>query len=387
MVLRLDSRHFCASRVWSVLGAAVVAASTLSSCASSGGTAQPVNNPSASASTSQCVKDATAAVATYKKPLPLKLAGTSVDMSKLSGKTFWFISPTQATGYAAAVTKAFAAAGKAAGVKTHLFNGNAQPDLYNQGVDQAVAAKAAGIVLYAINPALVPNALAKAKAAGIPVLGDATGVPTPTDGTLAGTVTVDLRAEGTQMANYALMTAGCKINAAVAYDPNLKALTTQLGAIKATFAKACPSTCKVTDLSLNIATMATKLQTQTASLLLRDSSINMAIATFDSAATYMAPAVAKANIKLIGTNGLPANLTMIRTTGVQVADVSYPPAEYNGWILVDQLARAALKQPVDQTQLPLQLFDKSNIPSSNDFNTLWPNLVGYQLKFTALWGR
>ena len=32
-----------------------------------------------------------------------------------------------------------------------------------------------------------------------------------------------------------------------------------------------------------------------------------------------------------------------------------------------------------------QLFDKSNIPASNDFEILWPGLADYQTAFKAKW--
>lgn len=359
---------------------------TLVACSSSGTNTKAASSGSTPSSANDCVATGTAAVKTYRSALKPDFPTGKINISSVTGKTLWFISPTQATGYVAAVTTAFTAAATAAGLKSQIFNGNAKPDLYNQGIEQAIASHAAAIVIYAINPSLVPNALADAKKANIPVFADATGVPTPSDGTIKGTISVDFAEEGTQLANYALMTTGCKVNAAVAFDPNQKALTSQIDAIKAQFAKVCPSTCKVTDLSMSLATMATSLQSQTSSLLLRDQTINIAISTFDSAATYMAPAVATANLKLIATNGLAANLDSVRTGGTQIADVSYPPAEYNGWILVDQLLRAATNQPLTTTTLPLQLFDKENIPATSDFATLWPNVVGYQNKFTTAWG-
>lgn len=390
------AKHRRLARVGTSLSLVALGISVLVACSSSGssGTNSSATNSSATGggtgsgtttSTAACVSAAKAAVATYKTPMPLDLPSTSTNMSKLSGKTIWFITPILEP-FLISVTNAFNAAGKAAGVGTHIYNAKAQPNLYNTGIEQAVAAHAAGIVLWAIPPDSVPNALANAKKAGIPVVAGATGVPNPTDGTVAGTVSVDLALEGTQMANYALMITGCKTNALVAYDPGPKALTAELAGIKATFAKACPSTCKITEQSMSLATMATQLQTQTARFLLRDKTINVAISTFDTAATYMAPAVANAKLKLISTNGLSANLTSVRTTGPQIADVSYPPGEYVGWLMFDQTARAAMGEPVTQTTLPLQLFDKSNLPASNDFNSLWPKLVGYQAKFTALWG-
>jgi ribose transport system substrate-binding protein len=332
----------------------------------------------------QCVQQARDAVNAARQPLELSVPEKAFDMPK--GGTIWFISPTQATGYAQRVSKAVQAAATAAGMKAEIFDGKAQPDRFNQGIEQAIASKAAGIVTYAINPAVVPTALQKAKAAGIPVIAAATGVPNPTDGTVAETVSVDLNKEGQLMAQYAAATSDCKVNASVTFDPNQKALTTQRDAVKAEFAKLCPDTCSVQEHEMSLATMATQLGSSIQSLLQRQQKIDTVISTFDTAAFYMAPAIAQTGrkVNLIATNGLPENLDMVRQ-GKQAADVSYPPPEYTGWLLTDQLGRAIAGEPTENAELPMQLFDKSNIPASNDFEILWPGLADYQAAFKAKW--
>jgi ribose transport system substrate-binding protein len=332
----------------------------------------------------QCVQQARDAVNAARQPLELSVPEKAFDMPK--GGTIWFISPTQATGYAQRVSKAVQAAATAAGMKAEIFDGKAQPDRFNQGIEQAIASKAAGIVTYAINPAVVPTALQKAKAAGIPVIAAATGVPNPTDGTVAETVSVDLNKEGQLMAQYAAATSDCKVNAAVTFDPNQKALTTQVAAVKSELSKLCPDTCSVQEHEMSLATMATQLGSSIQSLLQRQQKIDTVISTFDTAAFYMAPAIAQTGrkVNLIATNGLPENLDMVRQ-GKQAADVSYPPPEYTGWLLTDQLGRAIAGEPTENSELPMQLFDKSNIPASNDFEILWPGLADYQAAFKAKW--
>ena len=97
-------------------------------------------------------------------------------------------------------------------------------------------------------------------------------------------------------------------------------------------------------------------------------------------------ASSSSDVPIVATNGLPENLDMNRDDKVQVADVSYPPTEYVGWLIVDQLGRAILDEPVENTELPLQLFDKENLPPSNDFEELWPQMTEYQSAFKEKWG-
>lgn len=363
--------------------AATAAAVTVAACGGSNeGGASSAGTPRAA--TSQCAQQARDAVNAARQPLKLTVPEQAFDMPK--GGTIWFISPTQATGYAQRVSKNVQAAATAAGMKAEVFDGKAQPDRFNQGIEQAIASKAAGIVTYAINPAVVPTALQKAKAAGIPVIAAATGVPNPTDGTIAETVSVDLNKEGQLMAQYAAATSDCKVNAAVTFDPNQKALTTQVAAVKAELAKLCPDSCAAQDHEMSLATMATQLGSSVQSLLQRQQKVDTVISTFDTAAFYMAPAIAQTGrkVNLIATNGLPENLDMVRQ-GKQAADVSYPPPEYTGWLLMDQLGRAIAGEPTENSELPMQLFDKSNIPASNDFEILWPGLADYQAAFKSKW--
>jgi ribose transport system substrate-binding protein len=366
------------------LGALVAACGGGTSSSSGGGTTASSGKD---ASTAACVQSAQQAVDAAKKPISLVVPAQGFDMTKNAGKAIWFISPTQATGYAQRVSKAVQQAASAAGMKAEIYDGKAQPERFNAGIEQAIASKAAGIVTYAINPAIVPTALQDAKKAGIPVIAVATGVPNPTDGTVKATLSVDLQQEGRLMSQYAAATSNCKLDAAITFDPNQKALTAERDAAAAELAKLCPSTCSSQDHSMSLATMATELGSSIQSLLQRKQDVGVVISTFDTAAMYMAPAIKQTGrpVKLVSTNGLPENLDMVRQGSSQVADISYPPPEYTGWLIVDQLGRSIQGKPADTTKLPLQLFDKSNLPATNDFAKLWPGLANYQAGFKEKW--
>ena len=117
----------------------------------------------------------------------------------------------QATGYALTVSQGLTAAGKAAGVNIHIFDGKDQPTLFVQGVQEAVAQHAAGIIDYAINPALIPQGLLAAKAAHIPVITELTGDPAPSNGTVAESINENIPQEAQSMADYAAYITKCKV--------------------------------------------------------------------------------------------------------------------------------------------------------------------------------
>jgi ribose transport system substrate-binding protein len=87
------------------------------------------------------------------------------------GKTIWIISSGQALDVAAQATGGAVDAAKAMGWSAEIFDGKYQPNLFLNGVQQAIAAHADGIILYAIDCSYVKTGLQAAKQARIPVVG------------------------------------------------------------------------------------------------------------------------------------------------------------------------------------------------------------------------
>lgn len=382
------------------LGTLLIAACVaIGACGSNGGgstgSASGSSSGSSGASASACVSSVKAQVASDKSPMPLIVPTTNVAMAKNKGKTIWFISPSQATGYALGLSRAVQAAGAQAGMKVTVFDARGQPDQFTQGLLQAAAQGAGGVILYGIDPALVPEGLARTKAAGIPVVAMSTGRPSPGDGSIAETLNTDLTKEAQYMANYAAFATGCKVDAATAFDTTYAALLKEHDVIKTQLATICPSSCKVQDQPMKLAQMATALGPSTQSLIQRNPSLNIIFATFDQAATYQIPAVEQSGskAKIVGTNGLPENLAQVRKGSAQIADVSYVPPAYFGWLGVDQLGRAMLKQSVGDAQgqpfvMPVQTFDRDNLPAdTSSLAAVFPKLAGYQAAFRAKWGQ
>ena len=83
------------------------------------------------------------------------------------GKKVWIISPGQAGESASIPTNAAKEAGEAIGWKMTIFDGKLDPSTYPTGIRQAVAAKADGIILDAIDCAVVRQALLEARAAKV----------------------------------------------------------------------------------------------------------------------------------------------------------------------------------------------------------------------------
>ena len=386
------SRALVAVLVTVVGGICLAAGGSSSSSSTAASSSSASSSSSGSTVANACVKQVTGLISSEQAPMPMIVPSGKINMSDLKGKTVWFISPDQATGYALSVSQGFAAAGNAAGVKTVIFDGKGEPTLFTQGIDEAVAQHAGAIIDYAINPTLVPQALLAAKAAHIPVLLEFAGVPAPSNGTVFESINEDLSKQSDEMADYAAYATGCKVNGATSFDPLYAGLVAERTDIKAELAKLCPTTCSTQSAQMALATMATASAPAIQSVLQRNPNLNSIFATFDQAATYESPAVKSSgsSAKIIGTDGLPPNVDEVRSGGPQIADIAYVPPAYTGWLSLDQAARAIMGKPTGVNGapivLPVQILDKSNVGTSDALSSLFPKYAAYESAFKSLWG-
>jgi ribose transport system substrate-binding protein len=255
-------------------------------------------------------------------------------------------------------------------------------------VAQAVGQNAAGIVLLGVPWQVVSEPLAQAQAKHIPVVLFSDGGPADKPpASIFSHVTADFGLGGKLMADWVLADSACK--ATVGYVGVGTGAGSSGSEIDKGFAdelKALCSSCKLTTATANLATLATQLAGQTQSLMRRDSGINYMVATFDSLVTYVAPAAMQVNpnIKIVGHDGAAASLKLIDNGRGQVADVALPPPGYQGWLLMDALARGMKGQPAEDIVIPQRLVDKSNVNTSID--ALFPEFATYKDGFGQLWG-
>lgn len=342
---------------------------------------------SSGSSTASCTTSAQKAVEAARQPIKAEVPTEKVQVSRLQRQSVWFISPSQGTAYALGVSQGVQAAAAAAGLDAHVFDSKGQPTLYNEGVAQAVAAKAAAIITYAIDPSLISQSVQQANSAGIPVLIAMTGLPAPAG--IYASVNPDVTGLGRLQADAALAVTSCKLNGAVVFASNFPILSTMKDAIKAEVAKLC-SACTMAELNVQLPSISTQLAPQVTSTLARYPNLNIFVATFDSAAVFMVPAIEQtqnSTVKIVGANGNSANLEFMRLGRVQVADAAYPPAQYLGWQLFDQGLRSIAKMSPAKVTVQVQMLDKSNIgPSGSGDDVVFPGLAGYQSAFLKTWG-
>jgi len=257
-----------------------------------------------------------------------------------------------------------------------VVNGKGDPSVWNSAIQAAVASKADGIVLFAISPALVADAVAKAKAAGVPVVAafvgpkaDALVVPDAEDG-------------GQTMAAYLTAASGAKANVLVLNDGEFAIPDERNKAMVAELERTCPD-CKTKDVEFTFATMPTKLPGQVAAALQADPTIDYVTVPFDAAVQFVRQGMQQAGskAKIASFEGDPPTLKTIGD-GTQVADLAVPNT-WAGWQAVDDLARLMAGEPVKDTPLPMRLFTEDNQADAAD----WDGDLDFRARYRELWGQ
>jgi ribose transport system substrate-binding protein len=315
----------------------------------------------------------------------------TVDAAKAKGKTVWMIQDT-ITPFVTQGTQAFQQAGQVAGVSTKVVNGNGVIPQIEQGVSEAIAQKAGGIVLFAVNVSTIAAQLKAAKAAGIPVVDLVEGEPAsenPATEGIYGHVSEDATLNGTIAADWMLDYTGCHLDAAILGAQVVTPHALAAAGAQAEIAKLCGSSCKSQFINLDLSELVTETQQEAQQVLRRDPGINVMYPEFDAAVPYVVAGLSQAGgatkVKLISADGTPQSIAYIRSgTSPQIADCSPPPAGFVGWDAMDQILRGMAKVAPASGVLPVQLLTTSNIGTTG--TNLFPNFNGYQAKFKQLWG-
>jgi ribose transport system substrate-binding protein len=371
LTLCLSACSSSSSNDGAVKGSSSIAASTGGSSATKG--------------SSGCVSTAMAKVdaarAPFKEDLPKPF-----DVSTFKGKTFAYIGLSDAIKNIAVIGQNMQQGLASVGAKTMLFDGQGEPDVIAQAFNTAIGQKVAGIVTYGFDPAIVSSALAKAKAAGIPVVDTANGSPDgPLQPGVVAHVTIDAQQEGKVMADWVAMDSACKANTAFFYISS-SAITVEIAnAYQAELKALCPSTCNVVKSSIDVPTQATTTPVLATNVIQRDQ-VKYILATSDDETPLISQGISAAGssgqVKVVAAVG--DTLAAAQAGNDQAVDVMWPPSGYVGYTLADSIMRAAAGKPANVT-LQIRVLDKTNWGHGTTLSDQAPGLVGYQQAFQKLW--
>jgi len=345
-------------------------------------------------STSQAVKDAQAA-AEKVLAAPSGWEGPTSAPKPQPGKRLAIISCAQLTEGCNRPSRAAEDAAKRIGWQPTIFDGAGTADKQLAAIDSAVDAKYDAIILMLTDPSQVSAAVQRAVDAKIPVV--TLGEPAYTDARKKTIdqipdVSHDWVATGTAIGDYMIWKSDGKVDALLLHGS--ETVVVKYGQFKGTYEKltdkqACPD-CRVTVKEFTIAGLTTQPPALATAAVQADPAINW-VWCYDFCLANASKALIAANlqedIKGAGFDCNAENLQLIRDGKVQVVCIA-DPRDWEAWATVDIANRLMQGQKAVEQNIPVRLFDKSNLNelSPTDLKDGWQGGVDFRAKYLAIWG-
>ncbi len=372
-----------------VVALCLLSASCSSANTSRSGASTPTKDSStpASMAKAQANVDALSKAPTYRGPTE------PVDLSKVRGKTIYFVAFDLSNAFNKSILDNFTEAAAVMGVKVVALNGQVNSALESTYVDQAVKANAAAIMLLSVGAEQVPASLQNAAAAHIPVITMAQRTAGGDPGkNITNQATVNTTDVGKAQVDLAYVMSKGNINA-VGYGGNsLPQDVSQWDGQAARIKELCPDTCKYDNKNINLTSFQTQLPTIARAAITADKNLNWFLPTWDILAGYVAPGIKQAGadgrVQYSSWNGIPAAVQSV-SDGTEAATIGVP-LRWWGWAAADMAARYIAGQTVapDAENLPVRLFTKATIEqagSTSDETKLYGDSAVFDT-YKKLWG-
>jgi ribose transport system substrate-binding protein len=380
---------------WLTAAALVVMMMALAACGSS-------SNDGGSAATAADAKPAAdsgaagGGVAAAKQRLEALYAGVTFKEPPASGpkpqagKNIWLIDFGLAAAEGALVADGTKAAAAELGWKITVYDGKFEPARFLDGVRQAIAAKADGIFLYAVDCAPVKAALQQAKGAKIKVVGAESldcgeGDAALYDGSVSysqGGFLEWAASAGSAEADWAIAKTDGKASVINLFQND----TASTKAIQSGFVRgleSCPG-CKVAQtVTFGGTELGPKLQEKVQQAILKNPGANVLMVPYDGALTAGVNAAVMASgrnaqLNVVAGGGLGPNMDLVRKDRGQDAGYS-TSLEWEGWAALDAFNRLFNGQQPEGSGIGMQVFDKDhNMPASGPWVPKVDFVAGYK---------
>lgn len=379
---------------WLALAGAVAVALVASGCGSgskqSGGSGTTAGSGSASLAEAQAVVDkALSPKGTFKQP-----AGDAP--APKPGATIALISCGQQIEGCAEAMASAAQAAQTIGWKTTLFDTKGDPTAAGSGIRQAIARKADGIYLYAIDCQYAKAPLEEAKAASIPVFQsqgmDCSDTDPNTPSLFSGS-NVYSDGEGffdfykqaiAAVTDYAIVRHDGSAHVMFVGDDTLSLSKVAEASARATTA-GCGD-CSYTEVTVPLASIGTKLQGTVQQKLLQNPDTNTIIVAYQDLTLPASAAVRAAGrqnqvLVSVGEGG-SASMDLVRGGAGRYVGTGFSNG-WEGWAAIDGLNRLIAGGKPANSGIGVQLFDaEHNVPASGPFEPP----IDFQSAYKASWG-
>ncbi|KQX74016.1 MULTISPECIES: sugar ABC transporter substrate-binding protein [Aeromicrobium] len=318
--------------------------------------------------------------------------GDPIDVASLKGKTIYSIPIDSKAEFYSVGEKAMKKVAAEAGINFVTFPSDGTQTSFQQGIQQAINAKAGAIMLNGPLAETLGPQIDAAKKAGIPViplhLSDSEGEGTPG---LDYEAFAPFNQAARLFTQYAIANLkGEPVHALVIQVSETGPSEGMVKTIEDTLENEAPSGSKATVVNAPVAQWSTQVQGLVQSALLKDPKINAVLPIYDSIALYAAPGIKQAapnrDVKIYSFNGTPAILKMVKDGSVAVNVAENP--DWVSYVNLDVAFRAMLGAPPIKGETgPLRLIDASNVDETGN-----PPESGkgfgdeYPTAFLKLWG-
>lgn len=370
-------------------GVAAIAALALSAC-----TAGPGAGPSSSATTkagtavpASVVASANALIKKYTPKPGFTDPGPTVAASTLTGKKILVIDMDQVAQQLVTINTGISAAAKVAGLSVSFYNGQDTPSTLQQGIAQGINEKVDAIILNGVPPALVPNSIAAANAAKIPVIADTTGLTQPSG--IFGSSSVNFTLLGKLMGAGAISIAnGNKVSAGLIQFTNPLS-PRAVGGINAMFKK-CNGNCSIIKTNtIEPANWPTQVPPAASAMVKANPDMNTILALDDTMGQFATAGVKSSGsttVKVIGAQGSGKGpFSVLKQSSVYAADPGQSSL-WIGWGAVDQAMRAMLQMSPAKDVVPPRYITAESLSGADvsDPDSVYGD--AYIAGFKKLWG-
>jgi ribose transport system substrate-binding protein len=321
--------------------------------------------------------------------------GPTTGPKAVGHKLIVYVSTDQRNGGARGVGVGIEEAAKVIGWDVRAIDGQGSVDARAEGIAQAIALKADGLVLDAIDAAEQAAAIEQAEKAGIKVVGWHSG-PEPGPMSKYGlftNITTDPLQVAKAAADYAVADSDGKAGAIIFTD-SAYAIAIAKSNEMAAVIKAC-KTCTVLSVQdTPLADAANRMPQLTTSLLQRyGAKWTYALSVNDLTFDFMAPSLQSAGIAGDGPphaisagDGSEPAFQRIRSGEYQAATVA-EPLRLHGWQEVDELNRAFAGAKPSDYVAPPHLFIKANVDKDGGPDNIFDPQNGYRDIYRKIWGK
>jgi ribose transport system substrate-binding protein len=305
------------------------------------------------------------------------------------------VSTDQRNGGARGVSEGVEEAAKVLGWDVRVIDGQGSVSARAAGISQAIALKADGLVLDAIDGAEQAAAVEDAAKAGIKIVGWHSNAKPGPDAKLHlfTNLTTDPLEVAKAAATYAVVASEGKAGVVVFTDSAYAIAIAKSDAMAAVI-NACKTCTLLSVEDTPLADAANRMPQLTTSLLQRYGAkwtygLSINDLTFD----FMAPALQSAGIaggaaphSISAGDGSEPAFQRIKAGEYQVGTVA-EPLRLHGWQEVDELNRAFAGQPASGFVAPPHLFIKANVDKDGGPKNIYDPQNGYPEVYKKIWGK